>query len=104
MDRAHSLRETCSGANVVQAPRIASEIRARIWEEFKKAGITTPHPIRTLELPPRSRTAKAAAETAVALRDSLNSRIGVHGVTLQAPADSSYAPTALINDGSSIFE
>ena len=33
------------------------------------------------------RTAKAAADTAVALRDSLNSRIGVHGVTLQAPID-----------------
>ena len=33
------------------------------------------------------RTAKAAADTAVALRDSLNSRIGVHGLTLQAPID-----------------
>ena len=33
------------------------------------------------------RTAKAAAETAIALRDSLNSRIGVHGVTLQAPIE-----------------
>jgi RND family efflux transporter MFP subunit len=33
------------------------------------------------------RTAKAAAQTAVALRDSLNSRIGVHGVTLQAPIE-----------------
>ena len=43
--------------DVVQAPRIASEIRARIWEEFKKAGINIPHPIRTLELPPRARRA-----------------------------------------------
>jgi membrane fusion protein (multidrug efflux system) len=33
------------------------------------------------------RTAKAAAQTAMALRDSLNSRIGVHGVTLQAPIE-----------------
>jgi small-conductance mechanosensitive channel len=41
--------------DVVQGPRIASDIRARIWEEFKKAGITVPHPIRTLELPPRPR-------------------------------------------------
>jgi small-conductance mechanosensitive channel len=41
--------------DVVQAPRIASETRARIWEEFKKAGITIPFPIRTLELPPRPR-------------------------------------------------
>jgi RND family efflux transporter MFP subunit len=31
------------------------------------------------------RTAKAASETAVALRDSLNSRIGASGVTLKAP-------------------
>jgi small-conductance mechanosensitive channel len=48
--------------DMAQAPRIASDIRARIWEEFKKAGITTPHPIRTLELPPRSRSSKAAAD------------------------------------------
>jgi len=41
--------------DVVQGPRIASDIRARIWEELKKAGITVPHPIRTLELPPRPR-------------------------------------------------
>jgi membrane fusion protein (multidrug efflux system) len=33
------------------------------------------------------RTAKAAAETAIALRDSLNSRIGVHGLTLRAPIE-----------------
>ena len=48
--------------DVVQGPRIASEIRARIWEEFKKAGITVPHPIRTLELPPRPRRAELSAE------------------------------------------
>jgi small-conductance mechanosensitive channel len=48
--------------DVAQAPRIASEIRARIWEEFKKAGITVPHPIRTLELPPRPRRAEATEE------------------------------------------
>lgn len=48
--------------DVVQAPRIGSDIRARIWEEFKKAGITVPHPIRTLELPPRTRSTKAAED------------------------------------------
>lgn len=40
--------------DVAQAPRVASEIRARIWEEFRKEGITIPYPIRTLELPPRT--------------------------------------------------
>jgi hypothetical protein len=49
--------------DVVQGPRIASDIRARIWEEFKKAGITVPHPIRTLELPPRPRRAAGSRET-----------------------------------------
>lgn len=39
--------------DVVQAPRIASDLRARVWEELKKAGITIPFPIRTLELAPR---------------------------------------------------
>jgi len=48
--------------DVVQGPRIASEIRARIWEEFKKAGITVPHPIRILELPPRPRRAAVSGE------------------------------------------
>lgn len=49
--------------DVVQGPRIASDIRARIWEEFKKAGITVPHPIRTLELPPRPRRSSSEAGT-----------------------------------------
>jgi hypothetical protein len=48
--------------DVAHAPRINSEIRARIWEEFKKAGITVPHPIRTLELPPRPRRAEASRD------------------------------------------
>lgn len=46
--------------DVAQAPRLASEIRARIWEELRKEGITIPYPVRTLELPPRpSRKAEA---------------------------------------------
>jgi small-conductance mechanosensitive channel len=43
--------------DVVQGPRIASDTRARIWEEFKKSGITIPNPIRTVVLPPRRRPA-----------------------------------------------
>ncbi|HEX9639485.1 MAG TPA: mechanosensitive ion channel domain-containing protein [Acidobacteriota bacterium] len=43
------------------APRIASEIRMRIWEEFKRSGITIPFPIRTLEIAPRPRRAELEA-------------------------------------------
>lgn len=45
--------------DMAQAPRIASDLRARVWEELKKAGITIPFPIRTLEIAPRSRKAEA---------------------------------------------
>ncbi|HEX7184865.1 MAG TPA: mechanosensitive ion channel domain-containing protein [Thermoanaerobaculia bacterium] len=48
--------------DMVQAHRIASDLRGRIWEEFKKAGITIPYPIRTIELPPRPRR-RPQAET-----------------------------------------
>ena len=44
------------------SPRIGSEIRGRIWEEFKRSGITIPFPIRTLELAPRPRPAAQVAE------------------------------------------
>ncbi|HYH44856.1 MAG TPA: mechanosensitive ion channel domain-containing protein [Thermoanaerobaculia bacterium] len=44
--------------DVVQAPRIASDLRARIWEEFQRAGITIPFPMRTLEIAPRRRASK----------------------------------------------
>lgn len=39
--------------DMVQAPRIASDLRERVWEELKKAGITIPFPTRTLEIAPR---------------------------------------------------
>ncbi|HEX4953634.1 MAG TPA: mechanosensitive ion channel domain-containing protein [Thermoanaerobaculia bacterium] len=32
------------------APRVGSEIRGRIWEAFKRAGITIPFPMRTIEV------------------------------------------------------
>ena len=44
---------------MVQAQRIASDLRARVWEELKKAGITIPFPIRTLEIAPRERKKEA---------------------------------------------
>lgn len=36
--------------DVANAPRIASEVRGRIWEVFRKEGITIPYPIRTVEI------------------------------------------------------
>jgi small-conductance mechanosensitive channel len=39
--------------DVAQAPRTASELRARIWEVFRKEGIAIPYPTRTIQLAPR---------------------------------------------------
>ena len=33
--------------DIAQAPQIASDLRARIWEEFRKEGIVIPYPIQT---------------------------------------------------------
>jgi len=60
--------------DVAQSPRIASELRIKIWEEFHREGIAIPFPIRTLEIAPRARpagreaTAAAAGEAAPAPR------------------------------------
>ena len=48
--------------DVAQSPRIASDIRARVWEELKKAGIPIPYPIRTIDLPPRRQAMQEPAE------------------------------------------
>jgi small-conductance mechanosensitive channel len=40
--------------DVANAPRIASDLRARAWEELRKAGMTIPFPTRTLHLAPRA--------------------------------------------------
>ncbi len=48
------------------SPRIVSDLRARIWEEFHRHGIVMPYPIQTVELTrqaPRRRAATSAAET-----------------------------------------
>jgi small-conductance mechanosensitive channel len=47
--------------DVAQSPRIANELRARIWEEFRRSGIPIPYPIRTIELAPRHSAAKTDA-------------------------------------------
>ncbi len=47
--------------DMAQATRIASDLRARIWEELRKADIRIPYPIRTLERAPRRREPVAPA-------------------------------------------
>ncbi|MFL6195471.1 MAG: mechanosensitive ion channel domain-containing protein [Thermoanaerobaculia bacterium] len=36
--------------DVAQGPRIASDVRGRIWEDFHRLGIVIPYPIQTLQL------------------------------------------------------
>jgi hypothetical protein len=36
--------------DVAEGPRIASDVRARAWEELRKEGIAIPYPIQTLEI------------------------------------------------------
>ena len=50
--------------DVVQAPRIASDLRALIWEEFRREGIVIPYPIQTLEIAGRRRPRLQAGEEA----------------------------------------
>ena len=42
--------------DVADVDRIKSELMSRIWESFKRHGITIPFPIRTLEFAPRPKT------------------------------------------------
>jgi small-conductance mechanosensitive channel len=45
--------------DVANAPRIASDLRARAWEELRRAGMTIPYPTRTLHLVPRTASRRA---------------------------------------------
>ncbi|MBV8200265.1 MAG: mechanosensitive ion channel family protein, partial [Acidobacteria bacterium] len=40
--------------DVANAPRIGSDLRARAWEELRKAGMSIPYPTRTLHVAPRA--------------------------------------------------
>ncbi|HEX6902820.1 MAG TPA: mechanosensitive ion channel domain-containing protein [Thermoanaerobaculia bacterium] len=44
--------------DMAAAPRISSEVRARIWEEFRREGIAIPYPIQTVEIARRPRPRK----------------------------------------------
>jgi len=39
--------------DVANSPRIGSDLRSRVWEELRKAGMSIPYPTRTLHLAPR---------------------------------------------------
>jgi small-conductance mechanosensitive channel len=41
--------------DIADVDRIKSDLRACIWESFKRHGITIPYPIRTIEVAPRAR-------------------------------------------------
>jgi hypothetical protein len=45
--------------DVAEKERILSEVMERVWEEFRKAQINIPFPMRTLEILPRPRPAAA---------------------------------------------
>jgi small-conductance mechanosensitive channel len=50
--------------DIGQKPRIQSDVRGRVWEEFSRRGIVIPFPIRTLQVAPRQRKSEAAPATA----------------------------------------
>lgn len=56
--------------DMAQTPRIASEVRARVWEVLHRERIAMPFPVRTLEITrwPERRAATGAAATAGAAR------------------------------------
>ncbi|HEX2224923.1 MAG TPA: mechanosensitive ion channel domain-containing protein [Thermoanaerobaculia bacterium] len=51
--------------DMAQGPRIASDLRMRIWEELHKEGMTLPYPVRRIELPPRQTRAERTSEIAL---------------------------------------
>jgi small-conductance mechanosensitive channel len=40
--------------DIAEKPRIANELKSAVWEEFRRAGIKIPFPIRTLEIEPKA--------------------------------------------------
>ena len=51
--------------DMAQAPRIASDLRMRVWEELHKEGIAIPYPVRRIELSPRQSRAERTSEIAL---------------------------------------
>lgn len=44
--------------DMAMAPRIASDVRARVWEELRREGMVIPYPIQTVEIARRPRSSK----------------------------------------------
>lgn len=44
--------------DMAAAPRISSDVRAQVWEEFRREGIAIPYPIQTVEIARRPRPRK----------------------------------------------
>lgn len=82
--------------DIAERPRLESELRRRIWEVFRRRGVTMPYPIRTLEIEPRAnllRMAEVAPPEAAAERGAwlfvaegaergTSIRIGSHPITV----------------------
>jgi small-conductance mechanosensitive channel len=81
--------------DAASSPRIASDLRARVWEELRRAGMTIPYPTRTVELAPRRPARGAAARRGPALaasRQSPRQEAGARGET--ATTDAAYGAAA----------
>lgn len=54
--------------DIGQRPRIHSDVRGRIWEEFERRGIVIPFPIQTLEMAPRKQRSQGALPMPISAR------------------------------------
>lgn len=79
--------------DIARIPRIASQARMEIWEEFKRHDITIPFPIRTLEIEPAARTMEIVRPLPQAVETSHRARLFViqgkdRGKTIEMNGDS----------------
>ncbi len=80
--------------DIADVDRIKSDLRARIWESFKRNGITIPYPIRTIEVAPRARAqADGAAEPRARLYVSDGAGAGLTIRLSDRPSTIGRAPT-----------
>lgn len=74
--------------DVANAPRVSSDLRCRIWEELKRAGMTIPYATRTVELAPRRSPAgrrRARPDAAAAVAATHPTDTATAPVTAAAP-------------------
>jgi small-conductance mechanosensitive channel len=72
--------------DVANAPRIASDLRSRAWEELRKAGMAIPYPTRTLHLAPRTAPRQRQLQTQRQPQPPLEPRQQPTGETEEAAA------------------